>query len=234
MSDFLPIYDLTPFTMLDFPDRIACIIWFAGCNMRCGYCHNPQIVKGKSGKLKSEDILTFLKSRQGLIEGVVLSGGEATLYKGILPFAEEVRQMGFSIKLDTNGTRPETLQKLLDKRLLDYVALDYKAPSGKYAAVTKIRDKSPFDRSLQLLCDQKEVPFEVRTTVHTDLLDEADITEIIHDLEARSFIGSYYIQNYRPPTGGTLGSLASQERLLSQTVPTKNLSFSVKFRNFEA
>jgi pyruvate formate lyase activating enzyme len=232
MNDVLPIYDLTPFTMLDFPDRIACIVWFAGCNMRCQYCHNPEIVKGKSGKLKIEDVLSFLKDRRGLLEGVVLSGGEATVYEGIIPFARAVKNLGYAVKLDTNGTRPDILRRMLEEGLLSYIALDYKAPASKYMSVTGLRDKSAFDRSLDMLCEQLFVPMEVRTTVHTDLLNEVDIMEIMGDLEGRGYRGRYYIQNFRRPAGATLGKLKEQEIRLKIPLPPSKVGFSVGFRNF--
>lgn len=232
MRDFLPIYDLTPFTMLDFPDRIACIVWFSGCNMRCPYCHNPEIVKGKSGKLKVADVLSFLKDRRGLLEGVVLSGGEATLYEGIIPFAREVRKMGFAVKLDTNGTRPDIIGRLLEENLLNYVALDYKAPASKFKSITGMEAKAAFDRSLQLLCDQMFVPIEIRTTVHTGILDERDITEIMQDLEDKSYRGRYYVQNYRSPASRTLGEMSEQSRILDLPAPLTDMGFSLAFRNF--
>lgn len=125
-SGVLPIYSVTPFTMLDFPDRIACIIWFSGCNMRCPYCHNPQIVKGK-GKGSVEEVLAFLEKRKGLLDGVVLSGGEASYNPGLPDFIQRVKDMGYAIKLDTNGLRPEIIETFLAQNMLDYVALDYKA-----------------------------------------------------------------------------------------------------------
>lgn len=232
MRDFLPIYDLTPFTMLDFPDRIACIVWFSGCNMRCPYCHNPEIVKGKSGKLKTADVLSFLQDRRGLLEGVVLSGGEATLYEGIIPFAREVRKMGFAVKLDTNGTRPDIISRLLDEELLNYVALDYKAPASKFKSITGIKAKEAFDSSLRLLCGQMFVPIEVRTTVHTGILDERDISEIMQDLEDKGYRGKYYVQNYRHAASETLGKLEEQSRVLDLSAPVSDVGFSLAFRNF--
>lgn len=232
MSNFLPIHDLTPFTMLDFPDRISCIVWFAGCNMRCLYCHNPEIVKGKSGKLNIDDVMSFLKDRKGLLDGVVLSGGEATLYKDLIPFARSVRELGYELKLDTNGSRPDILKKLLDEGLLNYVALDYKATARKFKSITGIKDKNSFDKSLILLCNQSRVPIEVRTTVHTDLLDEKDIEEIMLDLRDKGYRGAYYVQNFRAPPKKTLGKLGNQRRTLDCQTLTSATGISMEFRNF--
>lgn len=210
----LPVYDLTPFTMLDFPGRTACIVWFSGCNMRCPYCHNPAIVKGGSGRKSANDILDFLVRRRNLLDGVVLSGGEASLYKDIIPFARTVRNMGFDIKLDTNGTRPEIVKQLLAENLVDYIALDYKAPPAKTKRVTGIEKFNAFAETLDLLCGQNDAPFEVRTTVHTALLDEDDMQQIIADLDARGYEGTLYIQNFIQNDNPVLGDLPAQKRLL--------------------
>ncbi len=231
-SKVLPIYAVTPFTMLDFPERTSCIIWMSGCNMRCGYCHNPQIVKGK-GRGTVEDVMAFLRKRQGLLDGVVLSGGEASVWPGLPGFVQIVKNMGYDIKLDTNGTRPDVIKKLMGDDLLDYIALDYKAPSEKFKKVTGIKKFEAFSETLDLLCKQKSVPFEVRTTVHTDLMDEKDITTIINDLNLRSYKGTYYVQNFcsdnnRP----TLGDLSPQKRALDISALPTPKDFDMEFRNF--
>jgi pyruvate formate lyase activating enzyme len=227
----LPIYDVTPFTMLDFPGRTACIVWFSGCNMRCGYCHNPAIIKSK-GLGITKDILVFLEKRKGLLDGVVLSGGEATLYKDIVCFAEQIKRLGYAIKLDTNGTRPDIIQELLQKNLLDYVALDYKAPPSKYKKVTATHLFKYFEETLSRLCWQDKVPFEVRTTVHRDLLDELAITEIMADLSAKGYHGVYYVQNYINNNNPVLGNLAPQKQTLSLNSLPSPKGFTLEFRNF--
>jgi pyruvate formate lyase activating enzyme len=227
----LPVYSVTPFTMLDFPGQTACIVWFSGCNMRCGYCHNPEIVRGK-GRGTDEQVMAFLEKRKGLLDGVVLSGGEATLYKDIVTFAARVKRLGYAIKLDTNGTRPDIVQDLLQDGLLDYVALDYKAPPSKYKKITATRLFAKFDETLSRLCSQGKVPFEVRTTVHRDQLDEKSIAEIMEDLAARGYRGVYYIQNYINNNASVLGGLLPQKQSLdvSRLPPPKG--FTLEFRNF--
>lgn len=216
--------------MLDFPGRTACIVWFTGCNMRCGYCHNPQIVKGK-GRGEAVQVLDFLKKRQGLLEGVVLSGGEATLYPGVIKFAQAAKAMGYAVKLDTNGTRPDVVIRLIENGLVDFIALDYKAPGNKFKAVTGIRDFEAFARTLDYLC-RGTLPFEVRTTVHTALLDEQDIAAIMSDLSARGYGGIYYIQNYINNGGPTLGNLAPPPRAFDRALLPTDGGYEVAFRNF--
>ena len=229
----LPIYSVTPFTMLDFPERTACIVWLSGCNMRCSYCHNPQIVKGR-GKGSAEEVLAFLQKRRGLLDGVVLSGGEASVWPGLPDFARRIKAMGFALKLDTNGLRPDIVGNFLDENLLDYVALDYKAPPEKFKLVTGVDKFTDFEKTLSLLCAQKDVPFEIRTTVHTALLDENDVAAIIRDLDRRGYTGGYSIQNFcadndRP----TLSPLPPQKRTLEHSKLPAPANFSIEFRNFE-
>ncbi|MBL1147060.1 MAG: anaerobic ribonucleoside-triphosphate reductase activating protein [Pseudomonadota bacterium] len=233
-EDILPIYGTTPFTLLDFPDRTACIIWFSGCNMRCGYCHNPEIVKGR-GQYDIGKVLSFLERRKYVLDGVVLSGGEASSYPGLPAFIRKIKSMGYAVKLDTNGIRPDLLEVFLKDGLLDYVALDYKAPVDKFKAVTGVKKFGFFSDTLDMLCRQKNIPFEVRTTVHTSLLDEEDIITIMRDLELRGYKGDYYVQNFcadnnRP----TLGNIPPQKRLLNINALPRPADYRLHFRNFAA
>jgi pyruvate formate lyase activating enzyme len=227
----LPVYSVTPFTMLDFPGQTACIVWFSGCNMRCGYCHNPEIVKGK-GRGTAEQVLAFLEKRKGLLDGVVLSGGEATLYKDIVGFAAQVRRLGYAIKLDTNGTRPDIVREMLQNDLLDYVALDYKAPPSKYKNVTATHLFKDFDETLSRLCWQDKVPFEVRTTVHSGLIDAQAVAAIMDDLAARGYRGTYYVQNYINNNNPVLGELPAQKQVLDIGKLPPPKGFTLEFRNF--
>lgn len=214
MGTQAPFHAITPFTMLDFPDLCACILWVAGCNMRCGYCHNPQIVLGK-GTIGEAEAIAFLQRRVGLLDGVVLSGGEATTWPGLVRFAARVKAMGFAVKLDTNGLRPDVVMRLLEGRLVDRIALDYKAPPARFRQVTATTAYSRFSTTLELLCGQSDVPFEVRTTVHTGLLDEDDVLAMARDLAARGYSGRYAVQ--RAATGRdrpTLGCLVPEERAI--------------------
>ncbi len=229
----LPIYALTPFTLLDFPGRTACIVWFSGCNMRCGYCHNPDIVRGGKGKYTIHETLAFLEKRQGLLDGVVLSGGEATLYKDIMPFTEKTKELGYAVKLDTNGTRPGIVRMMLEKNLLDYVALDYKAPETAYRKITQTDLFAPFGETLEMLCMQDDVPFEVRTTVHSDLLGAEEIDAITADLAHKGYRGAYYVQNYINNNGEqVLGALPAQKKPLDIEALARPRDFTLVFRNF--
>ncbi len=188
------IYDLTSFTHLDYTNHLSCIVWFSGCNMRCDYCYNKDIVFAKNGKYSYNDILDFLKTRVNLLEAVVLSGGEASSYE-LVPFCREIKQLGFKIKLDTNGTNFLHVKELVDLNLLDYIALDYKAPKEKFTQITHSNKFDEFSKTLDLLINCN-IEFEARTTVHGDLLSSDDVNEIILDLKSRGYKNSYYIQEF--------------------------------------
>ena len=162
--------------------------------MRCLYCYNKDIVFGE-GEISQEEALSFLKSRVGLLEAVVLSGGEATLYSDLEAFCRKIKQLKFKIKLDTNGLKPDMVQVLVENGLVDYIALDYKAPKEKYFEITKDKHFDSFSNTLNFLI-QKQFPFEVRTTVHNDLLRVEEINRIIKDLLKRGYNGTYYLQTF--------------------------------------
>ncbi|WP_442589056.1 anaerobic ribonucleoside-triphosphate reductase activating protein [Pedobacter sp. AW31-3R] len=209
------LYNITPFTLLDYPGKIACILWFAGCNMRCVYCYNPDIVLGK-GNINYSEALAFIQSRKHLLEGVVLSGGECTLHKGIAALILEIRKLGMLIKIDTNGSNPPMLNILLRKGLVDYVALDFKATPEKFFDMTRSTLFNGFESTLSLLINST-VDFEVRTTVHAELLSEEDLKWMVTFLEEKGYKGTYYIQYY-----------------INNTRTLMDLNYSVQRINFEA
>lgn len=202
-------------TMLDYPDQLACIIWFSGCTMRCPYCYNPNIVMG-DGTISLDDLFEFLQQRIGLLDGVVLSGGECTLYPDIITLCRRIKDMGFLVKIDTNGSQPEVVKTLLSKKLIDYVAIDYKAPKNKFKSLTGTNIYSTFSETLDLLCNQTDIKFEVRTTVHTSLLSENDINLIIDDLCQRGYNNTYYLQKYINDVE-TISSLPQQKNWLDHS-----------------
>lgn len=190
-----PVFSISPFTLLDFPDRTACIVWFAGCNMRCGYCYNPEIVLGK-GKLGWDPVRDFLLSRRNLLDGVVFSGGECTIHSQLIPFAREVKAMGFEVKIDTNGSRPEVLRQLLEERLVDYIALDFKSMADNYWKITRSNLFLAFEKSLEILL-VSSVRFEVRTTVHAALLSHQDLDKMGIWLRDKGYTGNYFLQHFK-------------------------------------
>ncbi|HMR83206.1 MAG TPA: anaerobic ribonucleoside-triphosphate reductase activating protein, partial [Niabella sp.] len=140
-----------------------------------------------------EEALDFLETRKALLDAVVLSGGECTLHKSLQAFAAAIKQKGYLVKLDTNGTHPELLEILISQGLADYVAVDFKAPASKYNLVTGTPHYDSFAKTLQLLVSAC-LPFEVRTTVHSALLQQGDIEQMCQVLKEQNYTGNYYLQ----------------------------------------
>ena len=167
-------------TLSDFPGRVAAVAFAAGCNFRCAYCHNPALVNGAGipSNSTARDVLDLLDRRRGMLDGLVISGGEPTLQRALIPFSRQVKQRGVAIKLDTNGSRPELLRQLLDEELVDYVAMDIKAPLERYDHVAGARKVArAVGQSIELLMCSA-VDHEFRTTVVKPLLDGDDVVAI--------------------------------------------------------
>lgn len=188
------VYSLTKFTTTDYKDHLSCVVWFYSCNMRCLYCYNPDIVLAKEGNYTLNEVYAFLKKRVGLLDAVVLSGGEATNHD-LIEICEVIKNLGFKIKLDTNGSNPKLLKKLLDNYLLDYVALDFKSTKEKFKEITNSNLYDSFLESLNLL-KKSNIEYEVRTTLHEDLLDENDINQMQKVLKENDYEKEFYIQNF--------------------------------------
>ena len=186
------LYDITPFTLLDYPNKAACILWFVGCNMRCQYCYNPDIVFGK-GKIGIDQAEAFLKSRKGLLQAVVFSGGECTMHPDMMPLVKIAKSLGYLIKVDTNGARPKLIKSLIDNDLLNYVALDFKGLGQRFQEITLSGSFEAFEETLDILLNAI-IQFEVRTTAHSQLLSAADLQEMLKFLEDRGYRNNYYLQ----------------------------------------
>ena len=169
------------FSLVDYPGRIACIVFSGGCNLRCPFCHNPCLVLDPTSqpRVTEREFFKFLDSRRGLLEGVVISGGEPTLQKDLPEFVAGIRERGFMVKLDTNGTRPEVLSRLLEAPGVDALGIDYKLPAARYSEVAadpesgrELADKVA--ASLRLALASGIEP-DVRTTVHRAMLSPDDL-----------------------------------------------------------
>ncbi len=168
-------------TLLDFPEHTACTIFTGGCNLRCPFCHNASLVLNAESlpELSEDNIMSFLEKRRGLLDGVCITGGEPTLQAGISEFLEKIRSLGFLIKLDTNGTRPDVLRKLLNAGLLDYIAMDIKSSPETYSKLTGIEnfDMTPIYDSISILTNCN-IDFEFRTTAVAGLHTAEDFEKI--------------------------------------------------------
>ncbi len=171
---------LVKFTLIDFPGRPAAIVFTQGCNFRCRYCHNPELVYPHlfTPSVPEEEIWSFLKRRQGTLEGVVVSGGEPTLQADLVPFMSRLKEMGYKTKLDTNGSRPEVLRELIDKKLVDFIAMDLKAPFEKYVDITGVEVNSTVLQQSMDLILQSGLEYQFRTTYDKEVLNDNDIATL--------------------------------------------------------
>lgn len=173
----MQIGGLQKLTLLDFPGQVACTVFLQGCNFRCPFCHNPSLVLGTEA-ITRESILSFLKQRQGLLDGVAITGGEPLLSAGLEDLLREIRSLGYKIKLDTNGSFPRRLEQLISDGLVDYVAMDIKNAPEKYDQTAGAAGFLPAVReSASLLIDGK-IPYEFRTTVVDELHEPEDFHAI--------------------------------------------------------
>ncbi len=174
-------FGLQKMTLLDYPGKVACTVFSCGCNFRCPFCHNPELVTGcgsASGMMPEEEIFAFLQKRSGLLEGVCITGGEPLLHPEMPDVIARIRDLGFQVKLDTNGSFPDRLQEVMEKGLVDYVAMDIKNAPAKYAVTAGSAEALPLvERSVEIL-KNGNVPFEFRTTVTGNLHEPADFAAI--------------------------------------------------------
>ena len=170
---------LSKLTLRDYPGHLAATVFFTGCELRCPFCHNrPLVLPQGEPTLSPEAVLDFLKSRRGKLDGVCLSGGEPTLQPGLLDMAREIRALGFSLKLDTNGSRPQVLRAMVEAGLLDYVAMDIKNAPDRYRETCGGVDILPQVRESAAFLMGGAVPYEFRTTVCHPFHDPAAMAEI--------------------------------------------------------
>ena len=183
-------------TLLDYPNKVAAIVFTQGCNFRCGYCHNPELLQYKKNTTVSiESFFEFLNKRKGKLDGIVITGGEPTVQIGLYDFIEKVKSMGFSVKLDTNGTNPKILKKLIKNQLIDYIAMDIKAPLEKYSEITKTNiNPEEISESINIIINSK-VDYEFRTTVIKSQLTYSDFEKIGKLIKGAK---KYYLQKFIP------------------------------------
>ncbi len=177
----MKIGGLQKVSLIDYPDAICAVVFLQGCNFQCSYCHNPELVDPKlfGPCLEEKEILEFLATRVGKLDAVTITGGEPTIQKDLTRFIKLVKKkMGFAIKLDSNGTQPKIIKELLEENLLDFIAMDIKAPLEKYKSIVKVPVDTPsIKESIRLILKAK-IPYEFRTTVVKSQLAAKDILAI--------------------------------------------------------
>jgi len=195
----MKIGGLQKLTLIDFPGKLAATVFLIGCNFRCPWCYSKELVLPeeikKQPQISEKDFFAFLKERKGLLEGVVICGGEPTVQRDLSSFIKKIKKMGYVVKLDTNGSNPKMLKNLINKKLIDYVAMDIKLPKEKYPEIFKRKVKiKDIEESVKILKDGK-INYEFRTTVIPTVLKKEDVIKIAKWIKDAP---KYYLQEFRP------------------------------------
>ena len=226
----MKIHGLQKMTLLDFPGRVACTVFFGGCDMRCPFCHNAELLDGTAPAVMDDgELLSFLKKRQGLLDGVAFTGGEPLLQEDLPELAAKIRELGYPVKLDTNGTHPERLERMIRDGLVQYAAMDIKNSPERYAETAGLPtlDLAPIRESISLLMEGK-TDYEFRTTAVAELHDDLSFERIGQWISGAK---RYYLQKFTDretvPFGGLHAPTDEQMRkwagMLRKDIPAVEL-----------
>lgn len=208
------IHGLNKTTLLDYPEHVACTVFCGHCNFRCPFCQNADLVLNPSSQpcIPEDEFWSFLSKRRGMLEGVCITGGEPTLHNDLIDFISRIKEQGLLVKLDTNGYRPEILQTLMEKNLIDYVAMDLKSSREGYARSAGLHhfDIKAIEASVALLM-QNNIPYEFRTTVVKELHSMEDFVSIANWIQG---CRAYFLQSYTESGSILQYALAEEERIL--------------------
>ena len=187
-------------SLIDYPGKVSCVLFFSGCNFNCPYCHNPDLARGRSlcpVLLDETAVFDFLQRRKGFLDGVVISGGEPTLQKDLLVLCEKIKELGYSIKLDTNGSRPQVIRRLIDEGLVDYIAMDIKTDPCRYSPL--IVENSNPDHIISSIQTIMESPlaYEFRTTCVKPIVDSHDVKKIAKIIKGATLYALQHFHNSR-------------------------------------
>lgn len=195
-------------SLLDYPEEVSAIIWTVGCNFNCPFCYNKDLVKGNITEISEDEVISFLDKRKKMLDGLVISGGEPFLQKDLKSFCKKVKKLGYLVKIDTNGTFPDKLKELIDEKLVNYIAMDIKAPAKNYEKLAgKKTDMKKIKKSIKIIQDSG-VDYEFKTTFVPELLKKEDIVEIAKELKGSK---KYYLQQFK-----------NDVDLISDTIMDKN------------
>ncbi|HMS93111.1 MAG TPA: anaerobic ribonucleoside-triphosphate reductase activating protein [Candidatus Saccharibacteria bacterium] len=199
VSPSVPIGGVQKVSLVDYPGHVAAALFTIGCNMRCGYCHNPELVLPDRyiDSIPEQDVLLFLESRIGKLDGVVISGGEPTIHEGLPSLAARIKEMGYLVKLDSNGTHPDMIRQMLDEKTLDFMAMDIKGPLEKYQEIAAYPvDTVAVQRTIELL-RHAGIGYEFRTTIVKSQLSPKDFESIGELIKGAP---RFALQRFRPGT----------------------------------
>lgn len=181
-------------TLIDYPEKVAAIIFTQGCNFKCSYCHNSGLIPLTGDNIVTEEeVFDYLTKRKNILDGVVVSGGEPLIHNDIIPFIKKIKDLGLKVKLDTNGSNPKKLKELLDNKLIDYVAMDIKNSFDHYHLITGVKVNELIKESIALLL-KSNIDYEFRTTIIKEYHDIDELRKILSYIGPKS---KYYLQNYQ-------------------------------------
>ncbi len=223
------ISGLQKLSLSDYPGFISAVIFTQGCNFNCDYCQNSSLIPNKKGLMEEEEILDYLKKRKSILDGLVISGGEPTVQKDLKEFIIKIKEFGYKVKLDTNGSNPKVLKDLLDNNLLDYVAMDIKQDKINYEEVTgyKKYNFESIKESIKIL-EESKIDYEFRTTLIKNYHDLKKVENILKIIDKKS---KYYLQNFeisddvrnKKLEGFTKEELLEIENKLKKKYPNLNI-----------
>lgn len=181
-------------SLLNYPDRTACVVFTTGCNFCCPWCHNTGLVKGETQRIRAEEIISYLQKRKGMLDGICISGGEPLIQKDLSHFLRCVKDLGYAVKLDTNGSFPDRLEAMIEESLIDYIAMDVKNTPEKYAETIGLA-AAPVEKILRSaeILRRSGIAYEFRTTVIREFHTPADIDAIAQLLKGASV---WYLQPF--------------------------------------
>jgi len=209
----IPIKGLEKSSLIDYPGKVSAVVFLAGCNFRCPFCHNRELVLSPQGmkSIPENEILDFLGERKKWLDGVVVTGGEPTIYKDLPEFLKKLKGLGYPVKLDTNGSNPKMLKEVMEKGLVDYIAMDIKAPLGKYEKSAGVKADTEKIRESVSLIINSGIGHEFRSTILPSLHSREDVQEMARMVKGAS---RFYLQQFRPKN--TIDPKLEKERPFSE------------------
>ncbi len=213
-------------TLLNYPDKVACTIFTSGCNLRCPFCHNSGLVTNNYNEISFDSIYEYLKKRIGILDGVCITGGEPLIHTDIKDYIKKIKDLGYLVKIDTNGCNPKLLKELIDLKLVDYIAMDIKNIYSKYDITSGVKVNIDNIKKSISIIENSGIDYEFRTTIVKEFHSTQDIKEILSYISSNS---NYYIQNFKNSNdvfNRNLSSFSENELVeMKNKIDNKNIHF---------
>lgn len=213
-------------TLLNYPDKVACTIFTSGCNLRCPFCHNSGLVTNNYNEISFDSIYEYLKKRIGILDGVCITGGEPLIHADIKDYIKKIKNLGYLVKIDTNGCNPKLLKELIDLKLVDYIAMDIKNIYSKYDITSGVKVNIDNIKKSISIIENSGIDYEFRTTIVKEFHSIQDIKEILSYISSNS---NYYIQNFKNSNdvfNRNLSSFSEKELVeMKNKINNKNVYF---------